>query len=137
MATVFRFPEHDALLDDLALLTDHNNQLSQQSGHLFASLKATNRAAAALVRLTKQQTAQARLAMDQAHLHLQNLLYERRHLEREIEKCNRFASVTHFHNFFPGSLKYFRTAQSTRMSRSIPWTITDSLCQQNLAPMIS
>ncbi|KAI0284943.1 THO complex, subunit 5 [Russula aff. rugulosa BPL654] len=31
--------------------------------------------------------------MDQTHLRLQNLLYEKRHLEREIEKCRQFASV--------------------------------------------
>jgi len=31
--------------------------------------------------------------MDQSHLGLQNLLYEKRHLEREIEKCRQFASV--------------------------------------------
>lgn len=30
---------------------------------------------------------------DQAHLGLQNLLYERRHLEREIEKCRQFNSI--------------------------------------------
>ena len=30
---------------------------------------------------------------DQAHLGLQNLLYERRHLEREIEKCRQFGWV--------------------------------------------
>ncbi|TFY66949.1 hypothetical protein EVG20_g4148 [Dentipellis fragilis] len=31
--------------------------------------------------------------MDQSHLGLQNLLYEKRHLEREIEKCRQFASI--------------------------------------------
>lgn len=31
--------------------------------------------------------------MDQTHLSLQNLLYEKRHLEREIEKCRQFASI--------------------------------------------
>lgn len=32
--------------------------------------------------------------MDQTHLGLQNLLYEKRHLEREIEKCRQFAWVS-------------------------------------------
>ncbi|KAI6047170.1 Fms-interacting protein-domain-containing protein [Pisolithus marmoratus] len=36
-------------------------------------------------------TTEARQEMDQAHLGLQNLLYEKRHLEREIEKCRQFA----------------------------------------------
>ncbi|KAI9063198.1 hypothetical protein FKP32DRAFT_1592659 [Trametes sanguinea] len=31
--------------------------------------------------------------MDQTYLGLQNLLYEKRHLEREIEKCRQFAYV--------------------------------------------
>jgi THO complex subunit 5 len=31
--------------------------------------------------------------MDQSHLDLQNLLYEKRHLEREIGKCRQFASI--------------------------------------------
>ncbi|CDO76274.1 hypothetical protein BN946_scf184470.g32 [Trametes cinnabarina] len=31
--------------------------------------------------------------MDQTYLGLQNLLYEKRHLEREIEKCRQFASI--------------------------------------------
>jgi len=31
--------------------------------------------------------------MDHAHLGLQNLLYEKRHLEREIDKCRQFAST--------------------------------------------
>jgi hypothetical protein len=31
--------------------------------------------------------------MDQTDLRLQNLLYEKRHLEREIDKCRQFACV--------------------------------------------
>ncbi|THG93618.1 hypothetical protein EW145_g8329 [Phellinidium pouzarii] len=31
--------------------------------------------------------------MDHTHLGLQNLLYEKRHLEREIEKCRQFGST--------------------------------------------
>ena len=58
---------------------------------LFGQLKAHNRAANAQTRSHKQATADARTQMDQAHLALQNLLYEKRHLEREIEKCRQFA----------------------------------------------
>jgi hypothetical protein len=63
------------------------------SGALFARLKALNRAANAAARTHKQATADARQDMDQTHLGLQNLLYEKRHLEREIEKCRQFAYV--------------------------------------------
>jgi THO complex subunit 5 len=58
---------------------------------LVARLKALNRAANAATRARKQATAEARQEMDQTHLGLQNLLYEKRHLEREIEKCRQFA----------------------------------------------
>jgi len=60
---------------------------------LFARLKALNRAANAATRSHKQATADARQQVDQAHLGLQNLLYEKRHLEREIDKCRHFASI--------------------------------------------
>lgn len=58
---------------------------------LIARLKSLNRAANAATRAHKDATAAARHEMDQSHLGLQNLLYEKRHLEREIEKCRQFA----------------------------------------------
>jgi hypothetical protein len=64
-----------------------------RAGALFARLKALNRDANAAARAHKQITADARHEMDQTHLRLQNLLYEKRHLEREIEKCRQFACV--------------------------------------------
>lgn len=64
-----------------------------RAGALFARLKALNREANAAARERKQVTADARQDMDQTHLRLQNLLYEKRHLEREIEKCRQFACV--------------------------------------------
>ncbi|KAG6378536.1 Fms-interacting protein-domain-containing protein [Boletus reticuloceps] len=60
---------------------------------LLARLKALNRNANAATRTHKQATADARQDMDQTHLGLQNLLYEKRHLEREIDKCRQFASI--------------------------------------------
>ncbi|KAF9247061.1 Fms-interacting protein-domain-containing protein [Melanogaster broomeanus] len=59
---------------------------------LLARLKALNRNANAATRAHKQATTEARQEMDQTHLGLQNLLYEKRHLEREIDKCRQFAS---------------------------------------------
>jgi THO complex subunit 5 len=58
---------------------------------LVSRLKALNRATNTATRACKQATAEARQEMDQSHLGLQNLLYEKRHLEREIEKCRQFA----------------------------------------------
>jgi THO complex subunit 5 len=63
---------------------------------LVARLKALNRAANTATRVCKDKTAAARLEMDQSHLQLQNLLYEKRHLEREIDKCRQFACVATF-----------------------------------------
>ncbi|KAG2141717.1 Fms-interacting protein-domain-containing protein [Suillus bovinus] len=60
---------------------------------LVARLKALNRNANAATRASKQATTEARHDMDQTHLGLQNLLYEKRHLEREIDKCRQFASI--------------------------------------------
>ncbi|TFK43516.1 Fms-interacting protein-domain-containing protein [Crucibulum laeve] len=60
---------------------------------LIGRLKALNRAANTATRIRKEATAAARQDMDQSHLGLQNLLYEKRHLEREIEKCRQFASI--------------------------------------------
>jgi THO complex subunit 5 len=58
---------------------------------LIGRLKSLNRAANTATRVRKEATAEARHEMDQSHLGLQNLLYEKRHLEREIEKCRQFA----------------------------------------------
>ena len=58
---------------------------------LIGRLKALNRAANTATRVRKEATSEARHEMDQSHLGLQNLLYEKRHLEREIEKCRQFA----------------------------------------------
>lgn len=61
-----------------------------RSAALVSRLKSLNRAANTATRVRKDATAAARQEMDQAHLGLQNLLYEKRHLEREIEKCRQF-----------------------------------------------
>jgi len=60
---------------------------------LTARLKSLYRDANTATRNSKDETAAARQEMDQSHLNLQNLLYEKRHLEREIEKCRQFACV--------------------------------------------
>ncbi|KAJ8472337.1 hypothetical protein ONZ45_g16686 [Pleurotus djamor] len=60
---------------------------------LIGRLRSLNREANNATRVHKEATAAARQEMDQSHLGLQNLQYEKRHLEREIEKCRQFASI--------------------------------------------
>lgn len=84
------------LLQDLVApdnLTCDVAPLHIRAGALFARLKALNRAANTAARTHKQQTADARHEMDQTYLGLQNLQYEKRHLEMEIDKCRQFAYV--------------------------------------------
>ena len=87
----------DAVIDGLRGLVssgylNHDIALvNTRAGALFARLKALNRSANAATRTHKQATAETRHDMDQTYLGLQNLLYEKRHLEREIEKCRQFA----------------------------------------------
>ncbi|KAJ7180105.1 Fms-interacting protein-domain-containing protein [Mycena crocata] len=85
----------DALQDlvDPAYQTADVTVLHIRAAALTGRLKSLARTANSATRATKNLTAAARHDMDQSHLGLQNLLYEKRHLEREIEKCRQFASV--------------------------------------------
>ncbi|KAG2152258.1 Fms-interacting protein-domain-containing protein [Suillus cothurnatus] len=74
---------------DLTIVDPTSIQI--RANALVARLKALNRNANAATRACKQATTEARHDMDQTHLGLQNLLYEKRHLEREIDKCRQFA----------------------------------------------
>jgi len=92
------YDDPDTVIQHLHGLTDpsttanYDPQVVQtRAMALFGQLKAHNRAANGQTRSHKQATADARTQMDQAHLALQNLLYEKRHLEREIDKCRQFA----------------------------------------------
>lgn len=92
-------PSPDDVLDKLRDLVSSTSlqhdaaALQIRSMALIGRLKSLNRAANTATRKRKEATAAARLEMDQSHLGLQNLLYEKRHLEREIEKCRQFASI--------------------------------------------
>jgi THO complex subunit 5 len=85
----------DELLQELDTLVSPNSALAHDivrnaSGSITAQLRDHLRQLMGIVRDAKQHSSEARLMKDQAHLGLQNLLYERRHLEREIEKCRQF-----------------------------------------------
>jgi THO complex subunit 5 len=90
-------PTPDAVVESLRDLASSSHLSSSESlvniraGALLARLKGLNRAANVATRAHKQATSDVRHDMDQTYLGLQNLLYEKRHLEREIEKCRQFA----------------------------------------------
>ncbi|KDQ64511.1 hypothetical protein JAAARDRAFT_52459 [Jaapia argillacea MUCL 33604] len=100
-------PSPDVVVDALRSLVSENyigrdtTAMHIRAGSLFSRLKALNRAANAATRTHKQATTDARHEMDQTHLGLQNLLYEKRHLEREIDKCRQFASVYQDISIYP------------------------------------
>ncbi|GAA5821259.1 hypothetical protein JCM11251_004539 [Rhodosporidiobolus azoricus] len=63
-----------------------------QSAPLFAALHGVNRNNLLQAKEARTRTQDARLEMDSAHLRLQNLLFERNHLEREIRSCEEYSS---------------------------------------------
>ena len=84
----------DAVVDAFEALLESQGHSSidllSYAGALIARLRYFNREANQSTKVHRSLTADARSAMDQTHLGLQNLLYERRHLEREIRKCLEF-----------------------------------------------
>lgn len=56
----------------------------------LSQLRLLNRSAVMSARNTKAQTAEARQEVDRLHLQLQNLYYEQRHLQGEIEACKSY-----------------------------------------------
>lgn len=87
--------EVDVLLKELDSLVSPSSSLPHEvirssSGSITAQLRDHSRQLTSIVRDAKQHSSEVRLLKDHAHLSLQNLLYERRHLEREIEKCRQF-----------------------------------------------
>ncbi|QRV87630.1 THO complex subunit 5 [Ceratobasidium sp. AG-Ba] len=88
----------DALLQELESLVSPASSLPHDvvrssAGSITAQLRDHSRQLAVITRDAKQHSSEIRLSKDQAQLGLQNLLYERRHLEREIEKCRQFNSI--------------------------------------------
>ncbi|OAV91916.1 hypothetical protein PTTG_02618 [Puccinia triticina 1-1 BBBD Race 1] len=81
-------PTEESLLNDL----ESDQSLMLLATPLFARLKSINRTSSSMVSTFKSQTQVVRNQVDQIHLDLQNLIYERRHLEKEIKKCQEFES---------------------------------------------
>jgi THO complex subunit 5 len=92
-----RIPDAEPVINALISLVEPNYPFSLDSEEgqayanaMFAKLKSLNRQAHATVRQYKQETSDVRASMDESLLKLQNLLYEKRHLEMEIEKCRQY-----------------------------------------------
>ena len=116
--------QHLLRLTDPSTTANYDPQVVQTRAiALFGQLKAHNRAANGQTRSHKQATAEARTQMDQAHLALQNLLYEKRHLEREIEKCRQFAYVP---RSVRPALFAFVSLRLWRQGSSISWPKPES-----------
>ncbi|KAA1115471.1 hypothetical protein PGT21_036784 [Puccinia graminis f. sp. tritici] len=81
-------PPEESFVDEL----EADENLVLLAAPLFARLKSINRSSSSMVSSFKSQTQLIRNQVDQIHLDLQNLIYERRHLEKEIKKCQEFES---------------------------------------------
>ena len=96
----------DELMGVLGRMRDAADRLASSSGDddafreaatdaslLFLELKATNRAALEGVEATRASTAKAKLDLDHKRLELQNVLYEKGHIQKEIRACQDFRSA--------------------------------------------
>lgn len=80
--------DQESILEEL----ECDQDLIVLAAPLFARLKAINRSSSSMLSTFKSQSHKLRNHVDQIHLDLQNLIYERRHLEKEIKKCQEFES---------------------------------------------
>jgi len=80
--------DQESILEEL----ECDQDLIVMAAPLFARLKAINRNSSSMLSTFKSQSHKLRNHVDQIHLDLQNLIYERRHLEKEIKKCQEFES---------------------------------------------
>ncbi|ORX87737.1 hypothetical protein K493DRAFT_319626 [Basidiobolus meristosporus CBS 931.73] len=69
------------------------NAFYEDASALFVSLKELNRRAYTHTRQIKASTTDSKQELDRLNLDLQNLRYERQHLQQEISKCKAFDSI--------------------------------------------
>ncbi|GAA5832628.1 hypothetical protein JCM3766R1_004270 [Sporobolomyces carnicolor] len=81
-----------ALADEIASSNFDPRQILARAAPVFAALHHVNRHALVDAKECRTNAQDARLEMDAAHLRLQNLLFERNHLEREIKACEEYQS---------------------------------------------
>lgn len=85
-----------ARVEEASISSEQQASLSKEQKLLFTNishLRGLHRSANFNARDTKAQTAEARHEVDRLHLQLQNLYYEQRHLEGEIEACESYEYV--------------------------------------------
>ncbi|KAF7332224.1 THO complex subunit 5 [Mycena kentingensis (nom. inval.)] len=94
MPTPTKADKFDAVIDQLSDLPIGDPDVTSiKSTVLLARLKGLNRDANAATRAAKNETAAVRQDLEKEHLGFQNSQYEKRHLEREIEKCRQFSTI--------------------------------------------
>jgi THO complex subunit 5 len=81
-----------------ALGSEAQSNISHHQKLLFTNvshLRGLHRAAHLKARETKALTAEARQEVDRLHLQLQNLYYEQKHLQGEIQACESYEYACH------------------------------------------
>ncbi|GAA5975504.1 hypothetical protein JCM5350_002634 [Sporobolomyces pararoseus] len=81
-----------SLSDQILSSNFDTGKILAQAAPIFAALHQLNRNSLVEAKECRTATQDARLEMDAAHLRLQNLLFERNHLEREIRACEEYQS---------------------------------------------
>ena len=100
MSELPTLPDTTPILNELALIVGPNaNDSEPDILDLFVRSKHVMRQVNNVVKAHKDATIHARAEMDAVLLVLQNVLYEKRHVEREITRCQEFGYVgnTHTH----------------------------------------
>ena len=107
MSDLPALPDTAPILQELALIVGPNaNDSEPDVLDLFVRSKHIMRHVNNVVKAHKDATIHARAEMDAVLLVLQNLLYEKRHVEREITRCQEFGYVVG--NLFCGFLEALR-----------------------------
>ena len=87
-------PDTTPILHELAQIVGPNaNDSEPDVLDLFVRSKHIMRQVNNVIKAHKDATIQSRAEMDAVLLVLQNLLYEKRHIEREITRCQEFGYV--------------------------------------------
>ena len=93
MSVVSRLREVAARLRDASSSDADVQSIATEASLLFLDLKAANREVLESAEETREATAAAKAALDGARLRLQNVLYEKAHIQKEIRANQDFRSA--------------------------------------------